>query len=119
MRTRLKVGLLAAVIACAAFAAAKAQEDKSYLPPKSSQEKSETTIPEDLGSEDGAGEAREACTRSHGEKACRRFIIITERGSPTTGGITASAMPITGPHFPVSCSACSTGNFIQRSACKA
>jgi len=45
MRTRLKVGLLAAVIACAAFVAAKAQEDKSYLPPKLSQEKSETTIP--------------------------------------------------------------------------
>ena len=45
MRTRLKVGLLAAVIACAAFVAAKAQEDKSYLPPKWSQEKGETTIP--------------------------------------------------------------------------
>jgi hypothetical protein len=45
MRTRLKVGLLAAVIACAAFVAAKAQEDKSYLPPKWSQGKSETTIP--------------------------------------------------------------------------
>ncbi len=45
MRTRLKVGLLAAVIACGAFVAAKAQEEKSYLPPKWSQGKSETTIP--------------------------------------------------------------------------
>ena len=45
MRTRLKVGLLAAAMACAAFVAAKAQEDKSYLPPKWSQEKSESTIP--------------------------------------------------------------------------
>jgi hypothetical protein len=45
MRTRLKVGLLAAMIACAAFVAAKAQEDKSYLPPKWSQPKGETTIP--------------------------------------------------------------------------
>jgi len=42
---RLKAGLLAALIACAAFAAAKAQEDKSYLPPKSFQGKAETSIP--------------------------------------------------------------------------
>ena len=45
MRIRLKVGLLAAVIACAAFAAAKAQEDKSYLPPSFFQGKSESTVP--------------------------------------------------------------------------
>ncbi len=45
MRTRLKVGLLAAMLACVAFAAAKAQEEKSYLPPKSFQEKRVTTVP--------------------------------------------------------------------------
>jgi len=44
MRTRLKVGLLAAIIACAAFVAAKAQEDKSYLPPQSFQGKGESTV---------------------------------------------------------------------------
>jgi len=44
MRIRLKVGLLAAVIACAAFAAAKAQEEKSYLPPNWFQDKGETTV---------------------------------------------------------------------------
>jgi hypothetical protein len=44
MRTGLKVGLLAAIIACAAFVAAKAQEEKSYLPPKSFQGKGESTV---------------------------------------------------------------------------
>ena len=44
MRTRLKVGLLAAMMACAAFVAAKAQEDKSYLPPNSFQGKGESTV---------------------------------------------------------------------------
>ncbi len=42
----LKVGLLSALIACAAFTAAKAQEDdKSYLPPKAFQGKAEPSIP--------------------------------------------------------------------------
>ena len=45
MRIRLKVGLLAAVIACGAFVAAKAQEEKSYLPPGWFQQKGETTVP--------------------------------------------------------------------------
>ena len=46
MRVSLKVGLLAAVIACVAFAAAKAQEEKSYLPPTWFKEKSESAAPE-------------------------------------------------------------------------
>jgi hypothetical protein len=45
MRIGLKVGLLAAVIACGAFVAAKAAEDKSYLPPQWFQDKGETTVP--------------------------------------------------------------------------
>ncbi len=45
MRIGLKVGLLAAVIACGAFVAASAQEDKSYLPPNWFQNKGETTVP--------------------------------------------------------------------------
>ena len=45
MRTRLKVGLLAAAIACGAFVAAKAAEEKSYLPPAWFQNKGETTVP--------------------------------------------------------------------------
>ena len=44
MRIGLKVGLLAAFIACGAFVAAKAQEEKSYLPPGWSQGQSETTV---------------------------------------------------------------------------
>jgi hypothetical protein len=45
MRIGLKVGLLAAVIACGAFVAASAEEDKSYLPPALFQDKGETTVP--------------------------------------------------------------------------
>ena len=45
MRIGVKVGLLATVIACAAFAAAKAQEEKSYLPPTWFQDKGETSAP--------------------------------------------------------------------------
>jgi hypothetical protein len=45
MRIGLKVGLLAAAIACGAFVAASAQEDKSYLPPTLFQDKGETTVP--------------------------------------------------------------------------
>ena len=45
MRIRLKVGLLAAAIACGAFAAASAQEEKSYLPPTLFQDKGQTTVP--------------------------------------------------------------------------
>ena len=45
MRIGLKVGLLAAAIACGAFVAASAQEEKSYLPPKWFQDKGETTVP--------------------------------------------------------------------------
>ncbi len=44
MRIRLKVGLLAAFIACGAFVAAQAQDEKSYLPPNWFQGKSETTV---------------------------------------------------------------------------
>ena len=44
MRIGLKVGLLAAFIACGAFVAAKAQDEKSYLPPGWSQGHSETTV---------------------------------------------------------------------------
>ena len=44
MRTRLKVGLLAAFIACGAFVAAKAQDEKSYLPPGWFPGQSETTV---------------------------------------------------------------------------
>ena len=44
MRTRLKVGLLAAFIACGAFVAAKAQDEKSYLPPGWFQGQSETKV---------------------------------------------------------------------------
>jgi len=44
MRIGLKVGLLAAVIACGAFVAAKAAEEKSYLPPQWFQDKGETTV---------------------------------------------------------------------------
>lgn len=46
MRMSLKVGLLAAIIACVAFAAAKAQEEKSYLPPTWFKENSESTVTE-------------------------------------------------------------------------
>jgi hypothetical protein len=45
MRIRLKVGFLAAAIACGAFAAASAQEEKSYLPPTLFQDKGQTTVP--------------------------------------------------------------------------
>lgn len=78
MRIRLKVGLLAAAIVCAAFAAAKAQEERSYIPPSWFQEKGDARSSETSASQTAAPKAQ-AARAAHRQKTVKHARIGVKR----------------------------------------